>query len=176
MEYALYRTGLVEDADLRHMVGTGTSVALWAGLGLTAAGTLGVDTSPFLASLGITGLTIGFAAREVAANYISGIMLVLSKPFERGDYIVLGKLGDEVHGFVEKTDLRYVYLQRTQQGPPGVDTVSKTLLIPNSMVYKSVIAVFEHPPLTASSPAAGPAPTHSGPVWRNPAPSIKSTK
>ncbi len=45
---------------------------------------MGVDTKSLLAGIGITGFTIGFALKEVATNFISGIFLVINKSFIRG--------------------------------------------------------------------------------------------
>jgi hypothetical protein len=159
---------------------------------------MGIDTSPVIAGGAITGLTLGFAVREVTANYVSGVMLLVNRPFERGDYIVLGRPADDLAGVVEKTDLRYVYLRRAQMQPigtPGPRMLTRTLLVPNSVIYKSVVAVFDHPPPEASlSPPSSSSPppakdtetstqpkgkeTHTNragesvSLWRNPAPPI----
>ncbi len=171
----------------------GTAGGFYTLATLSLAGTVGLDTSPLLAGGAITGLTVGFAAREVAANYISGVMLVLTRPFSRGDYIVLGRPMDELAGVVEKTDMRYVYLR-----PRGS---ARTLLVPNSVITKTVVAVVDRTPVVApvaSPPAVAPVasppvvasvaspppqpqptlqptpqPQPPKPAWRNPAPPIE---
>jgi small conductance mechanosensitive channel len=52
--------------------------------GLSAAG---VDTTALIASLGIAGLTIGFAARDALSNLISGLLIFWDRPFIIGDLI-----------------------------------------------------------------------------------------
>jgi small conductance mechanosensitive channel len=65
---------------------------------VTTLGTLGVDTKPLLAGMGITGFTIGFALKEVATNFISGIFLVINKPFVRGCRIKIHGSGGGIEG------------------------------------------------------------------------------
>ncbi len=56
---------------------------------------MGADTKSLLAGIGITGFTIGFALKEIAANFISSIFLVINKPFIRGCRIKIhGSDGD----------------------------------------------------------------------------------
>ena len=59
---------------------------LLAGL-FNALSTMGVDTAGLLASLGIVGITIGFAARDSFSNLISGILIFLDRPFVIGDLV-----------------------------------------------------------------------------------------
>lgn len=54
---------------------------------ITALDSAGVQTSAVLASLGIVGLTIGFAARDALSNLISGLLIFLDRPFVIGDLV-----------------------------------------------------------------------------------------
>lgn len=49
----------------------------------------GIDGTAWLASAGIIGIAIGFAARDTLANLISGVSIVADAPYKIGDYIVL---------------------------------------------------------------------------------------
>lgn len=49
----------------------------------------GIDGTAWLASAGIIGIVIGFAARDTLANLISGVSIVADAPYKIGDYIVL---------------------------------------------------------------------------------------
>lgn len=53
-----------------------------------AAGQLGINTASFLAILGTAGLAIGLALKDSLANFASGVMLILFKPFKVGDAII----------------------------------------------------------------------------------------
>jgi small conductance mechanosensitive channel len=59
---------------------------------LFATQQVGVDITAFLTGLGILGFTIGFALQDISKNFVSGILMLLQKPFSLGDTI-------EVSGF-----------------------------------------------------------------------------
>ena len=49
-----------------------------------------VDVTAWLASAGILGIAIGFAAKDTLANLFSGIFIIADAPYKIGDFIVLG--------------------------------------------------------------------------------------
>jgi len=49
-----------------------------------------VDVTAWLASAGILGIAIGFAAKDTLANLFSGIFIVADTPYKLGDFIILG--------------------------------------------------------------------------------------
>jgi small-conductance mechanosensitive channel len=49
----------------------------------------GIDGTAWLASAGVIGIAVGFAARDTLANLISGVSIVADAPYKLGDYIVL---------------------------------------------------------------------------------------
>jgi small conductance mechanosensitive channel len=109
-------------------------LAHWAILGagvLTALGTLGVDISALVAGLGLTGLTIGFALKDVIASVMAGIMLMIYRPFRRGDRIAVVGL----EGIVAGLDLRYTHLQAE----------GKRYLVPNATVLANAVTVLAGP-------------------------------
>tara|TARA_B100000745_G_scaffold290137_1_gene228800 strand:+ start:3631 stop:4680 length:1050 start_codon:yes stop_codon:yes gene_type:complete len=63
----------------------------------------GIDVTAWLASAGILGIAIGFAAKDTLSNLISGVFILADKPYSVGDYIVLGS-GTE--GIVSAVGLR----------------------------------------------------------------------
>lgn len=48
-----------------------------------------VNLTAWLASAGIAGLAIGFAAKDTLANFFSGIFIMVDSPYNIGDFIVL---------------------------------------------------------------------------------------
>lgn len=48
-----------------------------------------VDVTPFLASAGIIGIVVGFAARDTIANFFGSIALYFDGTYKVGDYVVL---------------------------------------------------------------------------------------
>ena len=105
------RSRITEDEDLARLISKTAAITIYAFATVTTLGTLGVDTKPLLAGIGITGFTIGFALKEVATNFISGIFLVINKPFVRGCRIKIHGSGGGIEGLVHFIDIRYVHLK-----------------------------------------------------------------
>ncbi len=49
-----------------------------------------IDPTAWLASAGIIGIAVGFAARDTLANLFAGFFIIADTPYTIGDYIVLG--------------------------------------------------------------------------------------
>ncbi|MGK7296736.1 MAG: mechanosensitive ion channel family protein [Candidatus Wenzhouxiangella sp. M2_3B_020] len=57
---------------------------------IAAVGQLGIQTTPLVAVLGAAGLAIGLALQNSLGNFAAGVMLVLFRPFVKGDYVEAG--------------------------------------------------------------------------------------
>jgi len=57
---------------------------------LAALGQLGVDTTSFAAILAAAGFAVGFALQGSLGNFAAGVMLIIFKPFKKGDVIEAG--------------------------------------------------------------------------------------
>ncbi len=95
---------------------------------ITGLGTLGIDVSALVAGLGLTSLALGIAMKDVVSNSIAGIMILIYKPFYRGDRIAITGL----EGTVAQIDLRYTHLE----------TSDRRILIPNSNLLTNSIIVY----------------------------------
>jgi small-conductance mechanosensitive channel len=62
-----------------------------------------IDLTAWLASAGIAGIALGFAAKDTLANLFSGIFIVADAPYKVGDYIVLD---DGLRGKVTRIGIR----------------------------------------------------------------------
>jgi len=82
---------------------------------------LGVDTTSLVAIFSVLTLAISLAVQGVISNLASGIMLVVTKPFEEGDYVDIGG----TTGTVEK-----IHITCTKLKTPD----NKVVTIPNSTV------------------------------------------
>jgi small-conductance mechanosensitive channel len=49
----------------------------------------GIDATAWVASAGIIGIAVGFAAKDTLSNLISGVSIIADAPYKIGDYIVL---------------------------------------------------------------------------------------
>ena len=59
----------------------------WAILLVTILSRLGVDVTPLIAGLGVTGFILGFAFQESLGNLASGLMIAINEPFKVGDIV-----------------------------------------------------------------------------------------
>lgn len=57
---------------------------------LAAVDSLGVNVTSLMAIVGAAGLAIGLALKDSLSNFAAGVMLVIFRPFESGDYINAG--------------------------------------------------------------------------------------
>ena len=57
---------------------------------LAALGKVGVQTTSFVAVIGAAGLAIGLALQGSLANFAAGFLMILFRPFKKGDYIEAG--------------------------------------------------------------------------------------
>ncbi len=57
--------------------------------GLMILGLFGIDVTVLLASVGILGIILGFAAQDTLSNFFSGIHILLDRSIQVGDYIIL---------------------------------------------------------------------------------------
>lgn len=93
---------------------------------LVILGLLGVNPTILATSFGFLGLAIGFAARDVISNFLSGILLIIERSYSVGDVV---QLGDTV-GVVNLIKLRSTELE-TFDG--------NVVTIPNSKVASGEI-------------------------------------
>lgn len=127
-------------AGLRVLVRQGLRVALWlAGLA-SALGTLGVNISALVAGLGLGGFALGFALRDILANLVAGVLILVYRPFQEGDAITVAGQS----GTVSAIDLRYTELVSDD----------KRILVPNQTIFTSAVTVAPAGSATAGSGTA----------------------
>lgn len=100
---------------------------------LTALSTMGVDIGALIAALGLTSLAIGLALKDTIENAITGVLLLIQRPFKVGDVI---KVSD-VTGTVANVAIRTTNI-KTFDG--------LHVLIPNRHVYNEVITNWSYYP------------------------------
>ncbi|MCH8265693.1 MAG: mechanosensitive ion channel [Proteobacteria bacterium] len=64
-----------------------------------------IDMTAWLASAGIVGIAVGFAAKDTLANLFSGVFIMADAPYKIGDFIVLdtGERGEVTHIGIRST-------------------------------------------------------------------------
>ena len=66
-----------------------------------------IDMTAWLASAGIIGIAVGFAAKDTLANLFSGVFILADAPYKIGDFVVLdsGERGEVTHIGIRSTRL-----------------------------------------------------------------------
>lgn len=98
---------------------------LFIGL-MVALSAANVDMTAALASLGVAGFALGFAFKDILENFIAGILLLFSRPFEIGDQVTLGKY----EGTVTDIEIRTTTLRTYAE---------ERVSIPNSQIFSNPV-------------------------------------
>lgn len=94
-------------------------------------GQIGIETTSLITLLGTASLTIGLALEGCFSNFAGGVLLLVTKPFVVGDYIIV----DGVEGVVDRIDLIYTYLKTVD---------NKSITIPNGTVSNETLVNVTH--------------------------------
>ncbi|HCM92587.1 MAG TPA: mechanosensitive ion channel protein [Lachnospiraceae bacterium] len=92
------------------------------------AGYFGVETASIVAVLGSAGLTIGLAFQGSLSNFAGGMLILLTKPFKMGDYVVVSGVGAE--GTVDDIGMFYTRLKTVD---------NRSIVVPNSVVSNTTL-------------------------------------
>lgn len=95
-------------------------------VGLITLQTLGVSINGVLAFGGVGGIAIGFAARDLLANFFGAIMIYMDRPFIVGDWI--RSPDKEIEGTVEQIGWRLTHIKTFDK---------RMLYVPNS-IFSSI--------------------------------------
>ena len=103
--------------------------------GFLALGLLNLDktVTSLLAGVGVIGLALGFAFQDIAANFMSGFIMVVEQPFDVGDLV-------EVAG--HRGRIKTIALRATE-----VETLDGlSILVPNKEIFQNPIINYTHTP------------------------------
>jgi len=115
------------DMSLRGFLMSIIKFVLYALLILSVAGNLGFQTTAILGALSGLVLAVGLALQGSLANFAGGVLILLFRPFEVGDYI---ENPSNTEGTVDKIDLLYTTLTTAQ----GIKVFSPNGTLANSVI------------------------------------------
>ncbi|WP_423739118.1 mechanosensitive ion channel family protein [Conservatibacter flavescens] len=89
---------------------------------IAALSQIGINTSSLVALIGAAGLAVGLALQNSLQNFAAGVMILIFKPFRKGDYIEAGGTA----GSVRQIGLLVLELRTGD---------NKSVLVPNGKVF-----------------------------------------
>ena len=113
-------------SSLRVYIRSVVRVLLYFLLVLTVAPAFGINVTSLIALLSVAGLAVSLALQNTLSNLAGGIMVLLSKPFDVGDFIE----SEGVSGTVAGVDLAYTTI---------VTPDNKEVFVPNSHISAAKI-------------------------------------
>ncbi len=87
---------------------------------------LGGLANSLIAGAGISAIIVGFAFKDIAENFLAGLLLAINRPFNTGNIIEV----DQFKGTVRGMNLRTTHIRNVE----GMD-----IYIPNAMIVKNVV-------------------------------------
>ena len=113
------------------LLGSVLTALLYIALFLTLGGVLGVKSVSFAAVLASMGLAVGMALSGQLQNLAGGVIIMVTKPFSIGDYI----LAQTVEGSVRAVSLFYTEILTPD---------NKRIFIPNGVLSSGVMVNYSH--------------------------------
>ncbi|MDD5364690.1 MAG: mechanosensitive ion channel family protein [Gallionellaceae bacterium] len=89
--------------------------------------TLGISIAGILAAGGIGGIAIGFAAKDILANFFGGLTIYLDRPFSVGDWV--RSPDKDIEGTVEYINWRHTRIRRFNKNPVYVPNALFTTIV-----------------------------------------------
>ena len=123
-------TRALDSKSLQSLLRKTASISTWI-LGIVLACVVafpGLRLGDIIATLGLGSVAVGFAFQDIFKNFLSGILILIQRPFRIDDQIVIG----DYEGTVEQIDIRVTKI-RTYTG--------ERVLMPNSEVFTSAVRV-----------------------------------
>ena len=109
------------DAMLVSFTGNVSYIAMIVFVIITALGHLGIQTTSFVAIIGAAGLAIALSLQSSLANFASGVMIILFRPFKTGDFVEAGGVSGVVEGI-------QIFSTQMKTGD------NKSIIVPNASI------------------------------------------
>ena len=114
------------DSTLVNFLSNIVYAVLFTAVILAALDTLGIPVTSLMAVVGAAGLAVGLALKDSLGNFAAGVMLVMFRPFTKGDFV-------EVGGISGKVDEVKIFSTILTTGD------NKQVIIPNGLVAADTI-------------------------------------
>ncbi len=115
--------------DIRVLIGQLIKIIFLLAGAITALGLMGAKLSTMLTALGLTGFALGVALKDILTNLISGLVILINRPFKIKDRIEVLSFS----GIVLDINLRYTV----------IDTEEDKVFLPNHIIFLNPLRVFK---------------------------------
>lgn len=122
----------------------GLRTVLWATVLLAILSNVGVNITAFVASLGVGGIAIALAVQSVLGDLFASVAIAVDKPFEVGDFIVVGGIAGTVQQIGVKTT-RIRALSGEQVVMSNTDLLKQTINNYRYMQERRIVFKFSVP-------------------------------
>lgn len=119
------------DAGVRNSIRTGIGYIGVGVAAIIAVSAAGFDLSSLALVAGALSLGVGFGLQNVVSNFVSGLILLVERPFKVGDWIVSGT----TEGFVRRISVRATEIETFQQ---------QSIIVPNSELINASVGNWTH--------------------------------
>jgi Small-conductance mechanosensitive channel len=119
------------DAGVRNSVKTGIG---YLGMGLAVivgVSAAGIDLSSFALVASALSVGIGFGLQNIVSNFVSGLILLVERPFKVGDHVVTGT----TEGIVKRISVRATEIETFRK---------QSIIVPNSDLINSPVGNWTH--------------------------------
>lgn len=119
------------DKTLHTFIKSAIKILLYIIMAIIIAGTLGIEISSMIALLSVAGLAVSLAVQDSLSNAASGITILITKPFVKGDFIEIS----DISGTVDSVGITNTCIRTID---------NKMIFVPNSTVCGANIINYSH--------------------------------
>ncbi len=103
-------TGMTQVSASATLMSWSLRTLLWSVVVLAILSNVGVNITAFIASLGVGGIAVALAVQNILADLFASLAIAVDKPFEVGDFVVVG----DVSGTVQMIGLKSTRIRSLQ--------------------------------------------------------------
>ena len=119
-------TGMTQVSASATLMSWGLRTLLWSVVLLAILSNVGVNITAFIASLGVGGIAVALAVQNILGDLFASLAIAVDKPFEVGDFVVVGNIAGTVQVIGLKTT-RIRSLQGEQVVMSNTDLLKQTI-------------------------------------------------